>query len=289
MASMASWRTWRDRRTSVDQPEKFLVSDGWQIELEVAIRAAEAARAVHRAGRQQELRIDCKSAATDLVTQVDREAEAVIREILLGAFPDDAILCEEEGERRGGSGRRWIVDPLDGTLNYAHGLPWYCVSIALEANGAVQLGVVLESVHGERFTAIRGGGAFVDGRPMRVTDRARLDESMLATGFAYRIEWMMENVEIFSRVIPQARAIRRPGSAALDLASVAAGRLDGFWELYLNPWDVAAGTLLVQEAGGRVTDESGAASGLDDRWIVASNGLLHGRLIAVLAEAAAGR
>jgi len=259
----------------------------WRPELEVAIRAARAARAVHAAGRSQELRIDAKSAATDLVTQVDRKAETAIREVLLGAFPEDTILGEEQGERRGGSGRRWIVDPLDGTLNYAHGLPWYCVSIALECEGAVQLGVVLESVHGELFTAVRGGGAFVDGRPLRVTGRARLDEAMLATGFAYRTDWMMENVGIFARVIPQARAIRRPGSAALDLASVAAGRLDGFWELYLNPWDVAAGTLLVQEAGGRVTDETGAPPGLTDRWIVASNSHLHDELLRVLAEAAA--
>ena len=259
----------------------------WTTELEVAERAARAARAVHARGREQELLIDSKSAATDLVTQVDREAETVIREVLLGAFPEDTVLGEEQGERVGASGRRWIVDPLDGTLNYAHGLPWYCVSIALEAEGAVQVGLVLDSVHGELFSATRGGGAFVDGRPIRVTERRRLDEAMLATGFAYKIDWMMENVRIFARVIPQARALRRPGSAALDLASLAAGRLDGFWELYLNPWDVAAGTLLVQEAGGRVTDETGADPGPADRWIVASNGHLHDELLRVLEEAAA--
>jgi myo-inositol-1(or 4)-monophosphatase len=259
----------------------------WQTELAVATRAAEAARAIHRRGRDQELRIESKSTATDLVTQIDREAETAIREVLLGSFPEDTILGEEQGEAGGSSGRRWIVDPLDGTLNYAHGLPWYCVSIALEDGEGVQVGVVLESVHGELFTAIRGGGAFVDGRPVRVTDRERLAESMLATGFAYRIDWMMENVEIFARVIPQARAIRRPGSAALDLANLAAGRLDGFWELYLNPWDVAAGTLLVQEAGGRVTDERGAPRELDGKVIVASNGRIHDELIAALAEAAA--
>lgn len=251
-------------------------------DLRVAVAAAAAAREIHVEGRGRDLHVDSKSVASDLVTQIDREAEAAIRDAILAAFPGDAILGEEGGARCGVSGRRWIVDPLDGTLNYAHGLPWYCVSIALEIDGVVELGVVQESVRGELFSAIRGQGAFCDGRRIHVTSRARLEESMLATGFAYRVDQMMENVAVFARVMPMARAVRRPGSAAIELASVAAGRLDGYWEMYLSPWDVAAGALLVREAGGLVTDEHGDPHSLGDRVIVASNGLVHEELTAAL-------
>ncbi len=251
-------------------------------ELEVAIRAARAAASIQASERGSDLQVRTKSTDIDLVTRVDTASEEAIVEILLEAFPEDNILGEEAGQREGRSSRRWIVDPLDGTLNYAHGFPWYCVSIALEVEGQIELGVVLDSVHGELFTARRGKGAQLDGQPISVSTCAQLPEAMLATGFPYKREWMAENVATFAWMMPKVRAIRRPGAAALDLASLAAGRLDGFWEIHLQPWDVAAGMLLVQEAGGCVTDLSGSAYPLGGKTIVASNGLIHETLISAL-------
>jgi len=251
-------------------------------ELEVAIQAARAAAAIQVAARGSDLQVRAKSTAIDLVTRVDTASEEAIVEILLGAFPKDHILGEEAGQREGSSSRRWIVDPLDGTLNYAHGFPWYCVSIALEVEGEIELGVVLDSVHGELFTAQRGRGAKLDGEPISVSSCDRLPQAMLATGFPYKREWMAENVATFAWMMPKVRAIRRPGAAALDLASLAAGRLDGFWEIHLQPWDVAAGMLLVTEAGGRVSDLSGATYPLGEKTIVASNGSLHQPLLDAL-------
>lgn len=256
--------------------------NGLDRELEVAVRAARAAAQLHQDGRGSDLEIASKSTAIDLVTRVDTESERLIRVMLEEAFPTDGIVGEEEGETSRAGDRRWLVDPLDGTLNYAHGFPYYCVSIALEVEGAVRLGVVLDSVRGELFTAVSGAGAWLDGERLQVTPRQQLGESMLATGFAYSRARMEENLLLFGRVLPLARAIRRPGAAALDLAWTAAGRLDGLWELYLNPWDVAAGRLLVTEAGGRVSDESGRPHRLDSRGLVASNGAIHDELLAAL-------
>ncbi len=255
-------------------------------ELEVAIRAARAAASIQASERGSDLQVRTKSTDIDLVTRVDTASEAAIVEILLSAFPEDNILGEEAGQHEGSSSRRWIVDPLDGTLNYTHGFPWYCVSIALEVEGQIELGVVLDSVHGELFTARRGKGAQLDGQPISVSACTQLPEAMLATGFPYRREWMAENLATFAWMMPKVRAIRRPGAAALDLASLAAGRLDGFWEIHLQPWDVAAGMLLVQEAGGRVTDLSGSAYPLGGKTIVASNGLLHESLLEALSAQA---
>jgi myo-inositol-1(or 4)-monophosphatase len=253
------------------------------LELDVAVRAARAAAAIHRDLKGSDLQVRTKSTDIDLVTLADTASEAAIVEILLDAFPQDAILGEEEGQRHGNSQRRWIVDPLDGTLNYAHGFPWYCVSIALEVEGVIEVGVVLDSVHNELFTAQRGAGAHLNGEPMSVSRCQELPEAMLATGFPYKREWMAENVATFAWMMPKVRAIRRPGAAALDLASLAAGRLDGFWEIHLQPWDVAAGGLLVQEAGGRVSDLTGASYPLGEKTIVASNGCIHEALLQALA------
>ncbi len=253
-------------------------------DLDVAIAAAEAAAAVHRAGRRGTLEIRSKSTAIDLVTQVDTDAEAAIREILGRACPGDAILGEEGGGARDAGGRRWVVDPLDGTLNYAHGFPYYCVSVALEEDGVVTTGVVLDSARDELWAAVLGGGATRDGDTLEVSDRDLLADAMLATGFAYQPHQMEENYALFGKVMPRTRALRRPGAAALDLCNVAAGRLDGFWELYLSPWDVAAGSLIIREAGGRVTDGDGAPGRLGDRMIVATNGRVHDELLAVLAS-----
>ncbi len=250
-------------------------------DLDLAITAARAAAALHRSGLGSDLAVRTKSTDIDLVTRIDTAAEQAIRDLLAEHRPGDAVLGEEEGQT-GQAGRRWIVDPLDGTLNYAHGFPYYCVSVALEVDGVVEVGVVLDSAHGELFAATRGGGATVDGVPMAVSGEDRIRRAMLATGFAYSGDGMAENLEYFARVLPQAGALRRPGAAALDLANLAAGRLDGFWELHLNPWDVAAGLLLVREAGGRTSDERGEPYRLGQRFVVASNGRLHQPLLEAL-------
>ena len=249
--------------------------------LHTAITAArEAARiqAFHLGG---DLEIETKSTDTDLVTKVDRMCEERIRDTLLGTYPDHAMLGEELGQNHEAS-HRWIVDPLDGTLNYAHGFPFFCVSIGLEIDGEIEVAVVIDPVRDELFTAERGGGAFLNGRPIQVTAEADLKRAMLATGFAYNPESAAENIEVFARVLPQVRSVRRPGAAALDLSYVACGRLDAFWEMKLNPWDVAAGMLLVQEAGGTVTGGGGEPYRLDNRILVASNGHLHGKLLPLI-------
>ncbi|MDZ7799519.1 MAG: inositol monophosphatase family protein [Trueperaceae bacterium] len=249
--------------------------------LRVAIRAADEAGRIQRTHMGGALEIDTKSSATDLVTQVDRACEARIREVIAAAFPDHVVLGEEQGQE-GNARCRWIVDPLDGTLNYAHGFPFFCVSVALEVDGRVEIGVVLDPVRDELFQAVRGRGATLNGRPLAVTTEPTLLNAMLATGFAYVEETQHQNLEVFARALPHVRAVRRPGAAALDLCYVAAGRLDGFWELKLNAWDVAAGVLLIREAGGTVTGPDGAPYQLDAAALVASNGSLHARLLGLL-------
>lgn len=251
--------------------------------LHVAIRAAQAAAHIHRSNLGADLGIKTKSSVTDLVTRVDGESERAIREIIGAAFPGHAVLGEEEGQNIAGGGHRWIVDPLDGTLNYAHGFPFYCVSIALEVDGELEVGVVLDSSRGELFSAWRGGGAWLNGAPIRVSEEDVLQSAMLATGFPYDPAGVLDNIEVFRRVMPKVRAVRRPGAAALDLAYVACGRLDGFWELKLNAWDVAAGVLLIAEAGGRVTNPSGGPYSVEERMLVSSNGRIHEALVEALA------
>ncbi len=255
--------------------------------LHTAIRAARAAAHIHQSGVGQDLDIATKSNETDLVTRIDKESETRIREILLTAYPEHVVLGEEEGQSgtgQNGQGLyRWIVDPLDGTLNYAHGFPFYCVSIGLEVDGRLEVGVVLDSVRNELFTAVRGGGALLNGAPITVTKETELRRSMLATGFAYDPDTAADNIEVFSRMLGRCRTVRRPGAAALDLAYVACGRVDGFWELKLNAWDVAAGVLLVTEAGGRVTGGTGEPYELGGRVLVSSNGAIHASLVETLA------
>lgn len=249
--------------------------------LRTAIRAAQAAARIHQQNVGLDLGIATKSSEIDLVTRVDKESEARIREVLLSAYPEHVVLGEEGGQD-GNAPYRWVVDPLDGTLNYAHGFPFYCVSIGLEVEGQIEVGVVLDSVHNDLFTATRGGGAFLNGAPISVTSETDLRKSMLATGFAYNLGTASDNVEVFGRMMGRCRALRRPGAAALDLAYVACGRLDGFWELKLNPWDVAAGTLLVTEAGGRVTGGAGQPYELGEGVLVATNGPLQDTVLKAL-------
>jgi len=224
--------------------------------LSVAVQAAHAAGEGLLAAFEGELTIQTKSSEADLVTQADREAEAVVVEHLRAAFPDDGVWAEESGEIAAGSGPGWVVDPLDGTTNFAHRFPHFSVSIGLFDGPEGLLGVVYDPCRDETFYARRGGGAWLTsprhaGRRLQVTDATALSRSLLATGFGYDRP-AGGNVAEFAHMVRRVRGIRRAGSAALDLAYVAAGRLDGFWEHGLQPWDWAAGVVLVREAGGEV-------------------------------------
>lgn len=221
----------------------------------------------------------------NLVTEADRLSEALIVERIRREFSMHDFLTEESAETANGSDFRWIIDPLDGTTNYAHGYPVFCVSIALEVKGVIMLGAVYNPMLDELFMAERGEGAFLNGRRLNVSRTEMLSRSLLATGFPYDIrEDRNNNINYFKAMALSAQAIRRAGSAALDLAYLAAGRFDGFWELKLMPWDTAAGWLLVEEAGGRVTDLRGDPFHLRSRNMLASNGLIHDEMADILAH-----
>ena len=255
------------------------------MEWRVAVEAARAAGQLLHSELRGSRRIAYKGTPTNLVTEMDARAEALILERLGTAFPDDAVLAEEGGARPGRSGRRWIVDPLDGTTNYAHGLPIFAVSIGLEAEDHMALGVVYDPAHDELFTAERGAGAWLGDERLAVSTTAGLGESLLATGFPYNIrETADNNLAEYAAFSLRARGVRRMGSAVLYLAYVAAGRLDGYWELRLGAWDIAAGSLLVEEAGGRVTDLRGSRIDLRAPAVVASNGRIHDAMLVVLKE-----
>lgn len=253
--------------------------------LEVAVDAARRAGGLllERFGARRQ--VDYKGSPSNLVTEMDRQAEALIVERLRRRFPDHAILAEEGGTHAGSVTHRWIVDPLDGTTNYAHGMPFFAVSIALEIEGQVALGVVYDPNRAECFTARRGQGAFLNGSPLRVSETPTLDESLLSTGYPYEIRKVRDNnLAEHAALMVRCRSIREMGSAAINLALVAAGRLDAFWELKLGPWDVAAGCLMVEEAGGRVTTPDGGPVDLGAPSVVASNGRIHGEILAALGE-----
>ena len=255
------------------------------LERSVAIDAARAAGQLLHAELARPRRIAYKSSPTDLVTEMDARAEELVVGRLLAAFPDDAILAEERGARAGRSGRRWIIDPLDGTTNYAHGLPVFAVSIGLEIDGRVELGVVYDPSRDELYVGDRGHGATVNDRPLAVSATATLDESLLATGFPSDIRGTDDtNLREYAAFAVRSRGVRRMGSAVLDLAGLAAGRYDGFWELKLGPWDVAAASLFIEEAGGRITSLAGGPLDLDAPTVVASNGRIHDAVLAVLRE-----
>jgi myo-inositol-1(or 4)-monophosphatase len=252
--------------------------------LALAESLARAAGALQRDRYETGVSIGTKSAPIDLVTEVDHACEALIVGTLGRERPDDAVVAEEGGGRdRERAVWRWIVDPLDGTTNFAHGYPRFCVSIGVEHHGARSVGVVYDPLLDELYTATRGGGAFLNGRRLRVSAEDDLGRSLVATGFAYDVRQSPEdNLDHFAAFVKRARAVRRDGSAALDLCYVAAGRFDGFWELKLHPWDVAAGFLLVEEAGGRVSDRAGGPAPRSGRDSVASNGRIHAAMLALL-------
>lgn len=258
--------------------------------LSVALDAARSAGKLLREALGGPRRIDYKGHPTNLVTEMDRRSEALIVERIRAAFPDHAILGEEGGARAGDSEYRWLIDPLDGTTNYAHGLPIFSVSVALERAGCVELGVAYDPSREECFVAQRGAGATLNGEPLRVSTTATLNESLLVTGFPYDIRTNpANNLAEYAALSLRARAVRRLGSAVLDLCYVAAGRFDGFWELTLGPWDMAAGGLVVQEARGRITDMRGGPWRLDGPGVLATNGLVHDELLQALAGARQGR
>jgi myo-inositol-1(or 4)-monophosphatase len=206
--------------------------------------------------------LDSKTSVTDPVSDADREAERVIRDLLLGERPDDGMLAEEGSQSRSDSGRTWIVDPLDGTVNFLYGLRTWAVSIALEDEEGVAVGVVFDPVDGECFTAVRGEGARMNGNPIRVNGCDRLEQAMVATGFSYVAEERAKQAHLLLELLPRIRDVRRAGAAALDLAYVAAGRVDAYYERGLKRWDEAAGRLLVEEAGGVVSDLGGEPHGV---------------------------
>lgn len=247
--------------------------------------AADAAGALIRAGWQRTKEIDYKS-AIDLVTATDRQSERRIVEVLQAHFPGHSILAEEETAFVGcQNDHRWIVDPLDGTTNFVHGYPHFCISLALEREAEVILGLVYDPLREECFRAAKGGGASLNGVPVRTSDIDELDKALLATGFPYdRRERAEIYLPFFKAFMVRSQGIRRNGSAALDLCYLACGRVDGFWEHKLRPWDTAAGTLIVREAGGKVSDFSGDPFSIWGKETLASNGLLHDEMVRIAAS-----
>jgi myo-inositol-1(or 4)-monophosphatase len=255
--------------------------------LNIAVKAARAAGAlINRASLDLDLlKVSAKS-PNDFVTEVDRASEEAIIEVLLGAYPGHGILAEESGRTHGtkDSDYVWIIDPLDGTTNFIHGLPIYAVSIALAHRGVVQQGVVYDPCRNDLFFASRGRGAFLNDRRLRVSKRTRMSESLIGTGFPFRRgDNYKRYLQMFEAVMPQCAGLRRPGAAALDLCYVAAGYYDGFFETGLNPWDVAAGALIITEAGGLVGNFTGEADYMYQREVVAGNPKIYGQLVRLLA------
>ncbi len=254
-----------------------------------AIDLARRAGALLRAGYEQAHTIEYKSSVIDLVTEVDRASEALLVNTIRQQFPEHAILSEEGHGNHGPALYAWIIDPLDGTVNYAHGFPFFSVTLAVSRDGLPCLGVTYDPLRDELFVAERGTGATLNGRPLHVSKTSRVQDALLATGFSYARAIIKDNnLAEFNRLMPRTRGVRRAGAASLDMAYVAAGRLDGYWEMYLAPWDWAAGALLVEEAGGVVTGFDGKPWQPGRDRIVASNGHIHAELLRELAEARRG-
>jgi myo-inositol-1(or 4)-monophosphatase len=249
----------------------------------IAVEAARLGGAVLQEQARRGFNVEHKD-AVNLVTDADRHAEQTIVEVIRAAYPDHRILAEERGaDVAGASDYQWVIDPLDGTTNFAHGFPVYCVSIGLEYQGRCILGVVLDPTRRELYLGAEGEGATLNGTPVQVSSTGSLNTALLVTGFAYDIrESSNNNLDHFSRFSLRAQGVRRTGTAALDLCYVAAGRFDGFWELKLHAWDTAAGMVIVQEAGGLVTDFKGTPYSIYGKDLVASNALIHQEMLEVL-------
>jgi myo-inositol-1(or 4)-monophosphatase len=254
--------------------------------LNIAVKAARrAAQIINRASLDLDLIQVSKKQHNDFVTEVDKASEAAIIDTLKTAYPDHAILAEESGKSDNESEYQWIIDPLDGTTNFIHGFPYYCVSIALAHKGVVTQAVVYDPTRNDLFTASRGRGAFLNDRRIRVAKRDRLADGLIGTGFPFRETDGLEAYgRQFAEMTKACAGLRRPGAAALDLANVAAGRMDGFFEQGLNPWDVAAGSLLITEAGGLVGNYTGDSDFLHIGEIVAGNPKIYAQMIPVLSR-----
>ncbi|MCY3844523.1 MAG: inositol monophosphatase family protein [Acidobacteria bacterium] len=259
---------------------------------------ATAIEAVLRAGEIQlsRFRTDLtvtKKGPIDLVTEVDVEVESMFRALIRDRFPGHAIVAEEldaNAAAEPGTSHCWVFDPIDGTVNYAHGLPFFCASLALEIDGEASVAAVYDPLREELYTAERGGGARLNGEPLSVSSTGRLIDALLCTGFPYDVhETLDEVIGLFRTFVGRARAVRRLGSAALDLCYVAAGRLDGFWEQRLHPWDTAAGALIVTEAGGRTSGMDGGPFHPVEGHVVATNGRVHEEMLAAIRDTALAR
>ncbi len=236
----------------------------------------------------QRVKIEYKGDA-DLVTVADRKSEALILERIREQFPTHDVMGEEGARIESGSDYKWYVDPLDGTTNFAHGFPVFCVSLAVQYRGVGVAGVIYDPTRDEMFAAEHGAGAILNGQPIHVSATSRLAECLVGTGFPSHKRHKSPNIYFYHQITLRTHGVRRAGSAALDLCNVACGRFDGFWEFNLNPWDTAAGVLMLEEAGGRVTTFSGGPFQLDSRETLASNGLVHDALVHEFHEIFAGR
>ena len=257
------------------------------LHLTTAVEAVVRAGDVMMSRFGQAVRID-KKGAIDLVTEVDVAIERAFRAMIESRFPHHAVLGEEMGGSAAAvAGPCWVFDPIDGTTNFAHGVPIFCASVALEIDGRAEVSAVYDPTRRELFSAERGGGAFLNGRPIRVSAAATLVDAVLVTGFPYDVHQRVDEiVGLFAAFVGKARAVRRLGSAAIDLCYVAAGRMDGFWESDLKAWDIAGGALLVEEAGGRVTTMDGGPFSSRAGRVLASNGPLHEQMLDVIRMAA---
>ena len=251
--------------------------------LSIAVKAARRAGSlINRATQDLDLITVERKGVSDYVSEVDRMAEKAIVETLLEAYPEHAILAEESGAQ-GQSDYLWIIDPLDGTTNFLHGFPQFAVSIGLQIKGVLNLAVIYDPTRNELFTATRGNGAHLNDRRLRVSKQTRLQESLIGTGFPYRdFTYLDDYLKMFRELLPKTAGLRRPGCASLDLAYVAAGRYDGFWEAGLKPWDIAAGVLLIQEAGGLVTDFDGGENYMATGNVVGGNPKVFSQLLQVI-------
>ncbi|MFC1594025.1 inositol monophosphatase family protein [Candidatus Omnitrophota bacterium] len=251
---------------------------------DVAIEAARAAGKIHKKYFHRDIKVKTKGASYDLLTIADTEAEKAVVSVIKKYFPEHNFLGEENRYAKTDSAYTWVIDPLDGTNNFSSGMPIFCVSVALVKNGESIVGVVYDVTRDELFSAVKGHGAYLNGKRMKVSDAKTLKDSLLITGFYYDRGKLMratlDNIhEFFQKPI---RGLRRLGAAALDLCYIASGRAAGFWEFQLSPWDFAAGKLLVEEAGGKVTDDSGKKVSITKSYVVASNGTIHAAMLKVL-------
>lgn len=254
------------------------VDQAFQLALEAVLEAGKVLKKGFRQKKTYQ-----KKGTIDLVTEWDFKSQGTVISRLKSQFPDADYLVEESGIERRSSPYCWVLDPLDGTTNFVHGLPFYCISLALMVNKVALLGIVHNPEFKETYWALKGKGAFLNGRPIRVSSFPSVSQSLLTTGFPYNIKKTHRQIlKRFQQVTTRAQGVRRPGSAALDLCWVANGAVDGFWEQYLKPWDTAAGVVLVEEAGGKVSDFAGHSYHIEKKQILATNGKIHQEMIGLL-------